>query len=456
MSDSFPKIRKSLIQRDDASRLATTFLAVVLGAFALHAHANHKPGAAVVIEWNQLAQQYVGGPPFAQTRTYAMVHVAMADAVVAIESDYAPFRVVTQAPQGASAEAAAAQAAHDVLVVLAPGGTTAFDSALHARLATIPSGLSRTGVQIGKTVAAAILAWRADDGFANANPQPPAFLSSELPGIWRVTASGAAQFSKLGDVEPFGLLTSTQFLPAPPPQLEDIAYAEDFNEVKDQGEKPATLPTEPCPNIAHNPRTALLWAGGAGTPCANVTTAFRLWHNVARDVAQAENLSLVDTARLFALLTASIHDSVQTAHASKFIYRLWRPETAIDQADVDDNPDTAAQSGWVPLLPTPPYPSHASNMACIGAGAAQMLARVFDTDEQSFTATWYASNTVTPPATTPPVVFSQDHDSFWALAQEEGDSRIWGGIHFRFEIDASLESCADVADYLFENYMQPL
>ena len=128
MSDSFPKIRKSLIQRDDASRLATTFLAVVLGAFALHAHANHKPGAAVVIEWNQLAQQYVGGPPFAQTRTYAMVHVAMADAVVAIESDYAPFRVVTQAPQGASAEAAAAQAAHDVLVVLAPGGTTAFDA----------------------------------------------------------------------------------------------------------------------------------------------------------------------------------------------------------------------------------------------------------------------------------------------------------------------------------------
>ncbi len=95
-------------------------------------------------------------------------------------------------------------------------------------------------------------------------------------------------------------------------------------------------------------------------------------------------------------------------------------------------------------------------MACIGAGAAQMLARVFDTDEQSFTATWYASNTVTPPATTPPVVYSQDHDSFWALAQEEGDSRIWGGIHFRFEIDASLESCADVADYLFENYMQPL
>ena len=456
MSDSFPKFRKSLIQRDDGlkpSRMAATFLAVALGAFALHAHANHKPGVAVVIEWNQLAQQYVGGPPFAQTRTYAMVHVAMADAVVAIENDYEPFRVATQAPQGASAEAAAAQAAHDVLVVLAPGGTTAFDSALHARLATIPSGLSRTGVQIGKTVAAAILAWRANDGFANANPQPPAFLSSELPGIWRVTASGAAQFSKLGDVEPFGLLTSTQFLPAPPPQLEDGTYADDFNEVYDEGRRPASYPVGP---FSDRQRTALLWANVAGTPYANVTSAFRLWHNVARDVAQAEKLSLVDTARLFALLTASIHDSVQTAHASKFIYRLWRPETAIQQADVDDNPDTVADTAWVPLLATPPYPSHASNMACIGAGAAQMLTRVFDTDAQSFTAAWYASNTVTPPATTPPVVYSQDHDSFWALAQEEGDSRIWGGIHFRFEIDASQESCADVADYLFENHMQPL
>ena len=126
----------------------------------------------------------------------------------------------------------------------------------------------------------------------------------------------------------------------------------------------------------------------AGTSYANVTSAFRLWHNVARDVAQAENLSLVDTARLFALLTASIHDSVQTAHASKFIYRLWRPETAIDQAEVDDNPDTAAEAGWVPLLATPPYPSHASNMACIGAGAARMLANVFGTDAIPFTATW--------------------------------------------------------------------
>jgi hypothetical protein len=431
--------------------LAATFLGATLGVIALPAEANHNESAAVVIEWNQLAQRYVGGPPFAQTRSFAMVHVAMADAVVAIERQYEPFRVAAPAPSGASAEAAAAQAAHDVLVFLAPAATATFDAALAARLATIPPGLSGTGVQVGQSVAAAVLAWRANDGFANANPLPPAFppalMPSTLPGIWRPTASGPAIFSKLGDVEPFGLLTSTQFLPVPQPQLESAEYAQDFNEVKTEGRRPASYPGGP---FTDRQRTALLWAGVAGTPYANVTSAFRLWHNVARDVADAESLSLAQTARLFALLTTSIHDSVQTSQGSKFIYRLWRPETAIREASVDDNASTDADATWVPLLGTPPYPSHASNMTCIGAGAARMLANVFRTDEKSFTATWYRDDSAAPP-----VVHSQAYNSFWTLAQEEGDSRIWGGIHFRFEIDASLDSCADVADYLYDHYMQP-
>jgi hypothetical protein len=142
------------------------------------------------------------------------------------------------------------------------------------------------------------------------------------------------------------------------------------------------------------------------------------------------------------------------------VYRLWRPVTAVAGAGVDNNPATdstpppGSPSPWVPLLGTPPYPSHASNMACIGAGAARMLRNVFKTDDKPFTATWYASNTVTPPATTPPVVHSEAYNSFWALAQNEGDSRIWGGIHFRFEITTSQESCSAVADYIFDNKMQ--
>ena len=138
---------------------------------------------------------------------------------------------------------------------------------------------------------------------------------------------------------------------------------------------------------------------------------------------------------------------MQTSQTSKFVYRLWRPETAIDQAGVDNNTDTAPEASWPPLLLTPPYPSHASNMACVGAGAARMLANVFGSDKQSFTATWYTG------ASPPAVVHSEPYTSFWALAQDEGDSRIWGGIHFRFEIDESQVSCTQVADYVFDNYM---
>ena len=205
---------------------AATIAVASFGVLAPRADANHQ-NAEVIIEWNQILQQNIGGPPFAQVRTYAMMHIAMADAVVAIEGDYRPYRArVSWAPRGASAEAAAAQAAHDVLVVLIPAGQTTFDTALGTRLANISPGRRASGVAVGKKVAAEILAWRQNDGFAGANPQPPAFLASTLPGIWRPTASGPAQFSRFGDVEPFGLLTPTQFLPITQPQLESAEYAE--------------------------------------------------------------------------------------------------------------------------------------------------------------------------------------------------------------------------------------
>jgi hypothetical protein len=419
---------------------AATITVASLGALAPRADANHQ-SPEVIIEWNQLLQQSVGGPPFSQTRTYAMMHIAMADAVVSIEGDYRPYRARVWAPRGASAEAAAAQAAHDVLVVLIPAAQMTFDAALAARLANISPGRRASGVSVGRRVAAEILAWRQTDGFAAANPQPPSFLASTLPGIWRPTASGPAQFSRLGDVEPFGLLTPTQFLPSAHPQLESAEYAEAFNEVKSKGRATASTRTP------EETRFAQLFAAAPG-PYLNVTNPFRLWANVAHDVSQSRKYSLTRTARLYALMTVSIHDALQTAHASKFVYRLWRPETAIDQASVDNNPATTAEAGWPPLLVTPPYPSHSSNMTCVGAGAAGMLANVFGRDAQEFTATWFTGTN--PPA----VVHAQPYTSFSALARDEALSRIWGGIHFRFEIDVSEVSCYQVADYIYDNYMQ--
>jgi hypothetical protein len=212
-----------------------------------------------------------------------------------------------------------------------------------------------------------------------------------------------------------------------------------FNEVKTVGRmvSPARTPEQT--------RFAQLFAGVG--PFANVTSPFRLWSNVARDLSQQKSLSLPATARLFALTMAAIQDSLHTSHYSKAVYRLWRPETAIAHADLDDNPATNAEAGWAPLIPTPPYPAYSSNMTCIGTGASRMLANVLGSDAQTFTATWYLADDT--------VVFSQAYRSLFQLGNDEAHSRIWGGIHYRFDIEASQVSCTQVADYLFDNYMRP-
>ena len=407
------------------------------------AQAKDDSNASVITDWNQLLQNNVTGLPLGQPRDYAMMHIAMADAVLAIHRHYEPFHARVWASSGASAEAAAAQAAHDVLVALPnllPTAGAAADALLASELAQIPPGRLHKGVDVGKRVAKEILSWRQNDGYAGANPQPPAFLASTLPGIWVPTASGPYQFSLIYNVMPFGLLTQFQFLPTPFPQLESDEYAAAFNEVKDVGRSNSTVRTP------EQGRFAQLFAGN-GPAYKNVTSVFRLWSNVASDVSTANSLSLVDTARLFALMWASMHDSVLTSHSSKAVYRLWRPETAIAHADLDNNPKTAAEPGWAPLIPTPPYPAYSSNMTCLATGASRMLAHVLGSDAQSFTATWYTA--------TGAVVFAQPYTSLWALAVDEANSRVWGGIHYRFDIEASQVSCTQVADFIFDNHMRP-
>jgi hypothetical protein len=406
-----------------------------------NSHSYSKPD--VIIEWNQLLQQYIGGPPFLQVRGYAMLHVAMADAVVSIEGRYHPFHDRVWAPRGASAEAAAAQAGHDVFyaLVTSQAGRDAAAALLNARLAGIPAGKASLGVNVGKKAAAALLAWRGSDGYLTADPTPATLTPSTLPGIWRPTASGRYQFSDMGHVLPFGLLTPTQFLPAPFPQLESARYAEDVNEIQIVGRNTAPL----TDRTEEQTRFAQLFASSG--PWASATTPFRLWANVMRDLALQKKLSLVATARLFAMSMASMNDSLLTSQNSKAVYRVWRPETAIAFADQDNNPATVADTTWVPLVTTPPYPAYSSNMTCVGTGTAVMLANLLGGDAQTFTATWYTAGNA--------VVWSEPYTSLWQLGDDEANSRIWGGIHFRFDIDESQVSCTQVANYIYDNYMQP-
>ena len=422
-------------------RLITAVAFSCFGVSAAVAHSGGDPGPAPIVQWDQILQQNLVGSPFPQVRIYAMMHIAMADAAVAIEGEFEPYDVRLWPIRGASSEAAVAQAAHDVLVAQLPAGVASYDAALQTTLAALPPGRRFLGIAIGKAAAASVLNWRKNDGIALANPQPASYLASNLPGIWKQTATGSAQFSEFGQVLPFAVKTPTQFLPAPFPQLESPEYAASLNEVKDIGRAVSVM------RMPEQARSASLWAGVGAF--ANVTNPFRVWHNVARDLAVAKGLSLVETARLFALLSVAINDGLQTAHTSKFIYRLWRPETAIAGADRDDNPATVAEPGWAPLIPTPPYPSHASNMTCIGMAAARVLADLLGGDAQSFNAVWYTG------ASPPVPVHTQPFSSLHALAMDEANSRIWGGVHFRFEIDAAEVSCTQVGAYVYDHFMQP-
>jgi hypothetical protein len=391
---------------------------------------HHSPG--VIIEWNQLLQANMPAtaPNPLIPRYYAMMHIAMFDAVNAIERQYTPYHARLHAHPGASAEAAAAQAARDVLTTLIPAAQGTFDAALQARLANIPSWRRAAGVAIGQRTASAIIGWRANDGTAAPSP---AWSLPPFPGLWQPTSAAGAQLAHFGGFEPFALLTATQYLPAPPPPLTSDRYASDFNEVRLLGSATSTERT------AEQTQTARLFAS-----IGNSTSHFAAWNNVARDVALQSRWSLVDTARLFALLNASVFDGVQTAHTSKFIYGLWRPVTAIRRADEDLNAATVADPTWTPLLSTPAYPSHASNQACVGASAAQSLARAFGKDDIAFSVTWIGTGGN--------ANVTRHYARFSELAEQQGRSRVYGGIHFDFELGASHESCAQVADYVADNY----
>jgi hypothetical protein len=300
-------------------------LAAAIGIFAPPAGATNS-NAEVIVEWNQLLQANMPSTAGLLTpRYFAMLHIAMFDAANAIEREYTPYHARLLAHPAASTEAAAAQAGHDVLVALipTPEARAAFDAALQARLAGIQPWRAAAGSAVGHQAASDIIGWRAHDGSGAPNP---VFTLPTFPGLWQPTSAQGAQFVLFGEVTPFALLTPTQYLPDPPPTLTSERYTRDFDEVKTLGSATSTVRT------AEQTQTARLFAS-----VGNSTIHFAMWNIVARDVARRAHWSLVDTARLFALMNASMHDGLQSSHTSKFVYGLWRPVTAIRRADEDMN-----------------------------------------------------------------------------------------------------------------------
>jgi len=411
---------------------------VVLAALAVTAAPAAAQQLDTVLRWNRAMVAAIAAPnanpsTVFVTRPLAMTSLAVFEAANAFERRYLGLVDVAAAPAGASRDAAVAQAAHDVLVALLPAQTATLDALLATSLAGIDESGARDGAAVGAAAARAVLALRVGDGWE----QPfPVLSLPGLPGYWTPTppANAAAAFTNYPGVRGFIVPNGRQFLTEGPPALASERYARDLNETKLWGAVDSAVRT------AEQTQAARLWAS-VGTS----THFWVVWNQVLATVAAREGQSGLDAARAFALLNMTHHDALLTSFTGKYIYGLWRPITAIRAADTDGNAATEADPTWTSLVPTPPYPGHPGNMACLGSAQARVLERVFGRDAVPFDVTWTG--------TTGPTV-TRHYNGFRELADEGGYARIWGGIHFRFETLASFGSCTRLGDYAADNVLR--
>jgi membrane-associated phospholipid phosphatase len=388
----------------------------------------------VVIEWDQvLLDETVANKvsPAVFPRDAAIMSAAVYDAVNSIDGSYTPYFVDIKAPRGASLEAAAAQAAHDTLSGLFPADRATFDATLATDLAAIPPGRVRLGAAVGQAVAQQILAWRSTDGFNT----PATYVPGTAPGDWQPTppAYAAAAFPQIATMTPFCIPSDSAFRPGPPPDLTSPEYAAGYNELMAIGAANSTTRTP------DQTTTALFWADGPDT-----ITIGGYWDEIAQEVAQQQGNSLVQDARLFAQLHLATADAVIGIWDAKYTYGFWRPVTAIRDGNADGNPDTAGDSTWMPLLTTPNHPSYVSGHTGLSGAAAVALASFCGTDNISFSLG---------SPTAPGVIHS--FTSFSAAAQEVGQSRIYAGIHWPWDVQNGLALGEQVGQYVASNFLLP-
>jgi hypothetical protein len=387
--------------------------------------------ADVVTDWNLTTLQAVAAArlnPQRQQRVAAMAHAAMHDAVNSVAPQYEAYAVRVSPSGEASIEAAAVQAAYGVLIRLLPGQAAMLDAARSASLSQIPDGpVKEEGLAVGEAVAGQLVALRSTDGsdvdgtytFGSGPGEyqrtPPTFGNPSIPA-WRF-------------VTPFVLKRGDQFRAEGPPSLNSDEWAADFNETKRLGS------VDSAARSAEQTEIALCGA----------EPSLPMWNRVARSVSALRQTGRVENARLFALLNLAMVDATIACWDSKYTYRFWRPVTAIPLADTDGNDETEADPAWTPLRPTPLHPEYPSAHACVSNAAAKVLTSFFGTHTAFSTAT-----------STCPTGVVRSYDSFRALADEVGDSRIYIGFHFRSSIRDGAKLGRHVGHWTFHRFLQPV
>lgn len=381
-------------------------------------------GSDTVLEWNAIMVSTVSSQnPFAQARFAAITQLAVFEAVNSITGEYESYLEPIDAPAGSSPEAAAATAAHDVLVAYFPAAAASLDAALVSSLAGIPDGASKDdGIAVGTAAAAELVALRAADGSS-----PPAFYqpTSTEPGEWQTTptcpAAGGILFH-WQNLRPFGVESTAQFRSGPPPSLTSRRYTKDYAELLTVGASDSTA--RPADRAAVARLYAALLAVGT-------------WNPVARALATEHPRSLTDHARALALLNLSMSDGLATVMETKYHYAFWRPETAIRAGDADGNDRTMGRADFAPFVATPCFPSYPSAHASASYAARWILERTWEGADFSVTLSHPAVPSV-----------AVTYTNLKQITDDIDDARVYGGIHFRFEQEAGGTQGHQIANYV--------
>ena len=358
-----------------------------------------------VVHWSGVAANaiVVGRPPASSSVLGGMVHGAMYDAVAAVEGGLEPFATGVTAPPDASADAAVAQAARDVLVARVPGQATSVQMAYDTYMASIPDGPAKdAGKAVGAVAAAGMLVMRMGDRYDDVVPY---VQRTPGPGVFEPIAATPVVDTKLPFVRPFTYASPADYRPGGPPSLTSKRYARDLAEVQELGRAGTT-----------GPRTA----AQTETVRFHTEQTFFQFNRTLRDLAKARGLDLRESARLLAYVNVATADTMIACWEAKFHYYFWRPNHAIQRADTDGNPATSPEAGWLPLI-TGNHPEYPSGHACFTGAVTESLRNYFGTKHVELTISSTAVGAGSP----------RTFETLDELVEDVENARVWGGLHYR-------------------------
>jgi hypothetical protein len=392
-------------------------------------------GQNAVTDWNAIgitaarASSAPGSATAGGTGIYmAYVHLAVYNAVNAIDGHFQPYKYSLTAPADASPDAAVVEASYRTLLYLLPDRATFLTTQYISSMAAVPDGDVKTkGQMLGLASANAMITLRAGDGRGASVSYT--FPSVPTPGVWILTpGSTAPQTPWVGRMRPFTFDDPARFLPEPPPDLGSDTWARDYNEVKSLGALNSTIRTP------DQTQQARFWLDHAASQ----------YGRMLRAIAAERALTLADTARLFAMSYTAFADGFIGCMNAKYTYSFWRPVTAIQNGDIDGNPDTVSDPNWSPLTTTPNHPEYPSAHGCATGALAETLAEYFGTQNLPVSVDSAITGT------------ARSFDNLRDWQTDVGNARIYAGFHYRFSVRQGLILGHKVGHNLTAHYFRPV